>query len=124
VAFGFTLSRAGFTDWGETNRMLRFADLRLVLAFAGAVGVAMAGFLALARHDELPRNPLRRATLPGAVLFGAGWAVAGCCPAVTLVQIGEGRVAGVASLAGVLGGAWLHRRLSARFGWGGGSCGG
>jgi len=124
LSFGFTLSQAGFTDWAETNRMLRFADLRLLLAFAGGVAVAMAGFFLFARHDALPRRPLERTTLPGAAIFGAGWAVAGCCPAVSLVQIGEGRMAAAASLAGLLGGAWLHRRLSGRLGWGRRSCGG
>lgn len=124
LGLGFTLSRAGFTDWEEVNRMLRLADRRLVLAFGGAIALASAGFLALARRDGLPARPFRRSTIPGGLLFGAGWAIAGACPAAALAQVGEGRLPAAATLAGLLGGSWLHAVLSRRMGWRGDSCSG
>ena len=131
VALGFVLSSAGFSDWGEIHRMFTFgvpgggpslADLRLTLAFVGAVAVALAGFHLLARHDQLPAKPIRSGTVPGAILFGAGWALAGACPAAALVQIGEGKGAAVVTLGGMLAGARLHDRLRKRFGWARHSC--
>ncbi len=131
LALGFTLSSAGFSDWAEIHRMFTFglleggpgaASLRLLLAFAGAVGLAMAGFFLLARRDALPARPITRATVPGALLFGAGWALCGACPAAALVQLGEGKVAALATVAGMVGGLRLHRAARRRLGWHADSC--
>ena len=131
LALGFTLSSAGFSDWAEIHRMFTFGlgeggpraeSLRLLLAFAGAVALAMTGFFLLARRDALPRRPLTRATVPGALLFGAGWALCGACPAAVLVQLGEGKVAALATLAGMLGGLRLHRAARRAFRWRSESC--
>jgi len=62
--------------------------------------------------------------VPGALLFGAGWAVTGGCPAAVLVQVGEGRLAALASLAGMLGGVWACRWARRRLGLELPSCGG
>jgi hypothetical protein len=131
ISLGFVISSAGLTDWGELHRMFTFgardggptlANLRLVIAFGGAVALAVAGFQALARRDVLPAKPLRPGTVPGALLFGAGWAIAGACPGATLVQVGEGKLAALASLGGILAGAWIHDRLRKRFHWARHSC--
>lgn len=131
VALGFVLSMAGFGDWAELHRMFTFgafeggpgaASLRLLLAFGGAVALAAAGFFLLARRDRIPEKPVRAGTVPGALLFGAGWAVAGACPATALVQLGEGKLTALATLGGMLGGAWLHDRLRRRLGWARHSC--
>ena len=60
----------------------------------------------------LVKKPMTRGLLLGAVLFGVGWALAGTCPGTALAQIGEGRLAGVVTFIGILGGALLERRLS------------
>jgi len=131
LVLGFTLSSAGFSDWVEMHRMFTFGleeggpsagSLRLMLAFAGAVAVSAAGFRLLARRDAIPPRPLTRATVPGALLFGAGWALCGACPAAVLVQVGEGKVAALVILAGMLGGLRLHRAARRAFGWRSGSC--
>jgi len=122
LGLGFTLSEAGFSDYGELHRMFVFADLRLLLAFAGAVAAAMAGFALLCRRDAVPPRPVHPGTVPGAVLFGAGWALCGACPAIALVQIGEGRLAALAIATGMLAGIWACQRLRRRWAWDTGSC--
>ena len=131
LTFGFTLSSAGFSDWAEVHRMFTLGleeggagagSPRLLLAFAGAVAVAMAGFRLLARKDAIPARPLTRATVPGALLFGAGWALCGACPAAVLVQVGEGKAAALLTLAGMLGGFRLHRATRRALGWRPESC--
>lgn len=122
LALGFTISMSGLSDWGELHRMFTWQDARLLLAFAGAVVIAMAGFFLLARRDEIPAKEVAAGTVPGAIVFGAGWAIAGACPGAALVQIGEGKWAALVTLAGILGGAWLHDRLRKRFGWARHSC--
>jgi len=123
LALGFVLSEAGFSDYAELHRMFTFQDLRLLLTFAGAVAVAMAGFSLLCRDDVLPARPIHRGTVPGGVLFGVGWALCGACPAIALVQIGEGRGAAVASAIGIGAGIWAAQALRRRWRWDLGSCG-
>ncbi len=132
LALGFILSSAGFSDWGEIHRMFTLgamdpggpslAGARLMLAYGGALILAFVGFRLLAWRDALPPKPIRAGTVPGAIVFGAGWAVSGACPAVALVQIGEGKSAAVVTLCGMIAGAWLHDRLRKRFGWARHSC--
>ena len=131
LALGVTVSAAGFSDWGEVHRMFSLGlhdggpsreSLRLLLGFAGAVLLAMAGFRLLARHDQIPVKPIRAGTVSGALLFGAGWAITGACPAAALVQLGEGKAAALATLAGILAGAWLHEQARRRFHWSRHSC--
>lgn len=123
LIFGFALSRIGFGDFAEVHNMFVFADLRLLLAFAGGVALSMAGFLALARSSELPARPFHPGTVVGGALFGVGWAITGACPSIVLVQIGAGQLAALATLVGVAIGtmayAPVHRRY---FGWDMGSC--
>lgn len=131
LALGFTISAAGLSDWGEVHRMFSLGlfaggpsagNLRLLLGFAGAVAFSLAGFWLLARHDQIPVKPIRAGTISGALLFGAGWAVTGACPAAALVQLGEGKAAALATLAGILAGAWLHEKTRRRFHWSRHSC--
>jgi uncharacterized membrane protein YedE/YeeE len=131
LALGFAVSSAGLSDWGEVHRMFTLglptggpggADLRLVAGFGGAVATAAAGFFLLARRDEIPVKAIRPGTVPGALLFGAGWAIAGACPAAALVQLGEGKAEALVTVSGILAGAWLHDRLRKRFGWARHSC--
>lgn len=122
VALGFVISMAGLSDWDELHRMFTFRDPRLLLAFGGAVVLSVAGFFLLARRDEIPAKKLIAGTVPGAIVFGAGWAIAGACPGAALVQLGEGKWGALATLAGILAGAWLHDRLRKRFGWARHSC--
>ena len=122
LALGFTISMSGLSDWSELHRMFTFRDLRLLLGFAGAVALAMGGFFLFARHDQIPAKHVVAGTVPGALLFGAGWAVAGACPGAALVQLGEGKWAALFTLAGILAGARLHDQLRKRFGWARHSC--
>lgn len=122
LALGFAISASGLSDWGELHRMFTFQDPRLLLSFGGAVALSVGGFLLLARRDQLPPKHVVAGTVPGALLFGAGWAIAGACPGAALVQIGEGKWAALVTLGGILAGAWLHDRLRKRFGWARHSC--
>jgi uncharacterized membrane protein YedE/YeeE len=126
LALGFSLSCIGFADWGEVHRMFTFADLRLVLTFGGAVLVTAIGFLLLRPNGPTETRPVHRGTVLGAVLFGASWAISGACPAVTLVQLGEGQVIALLTLAGVFVGTRIHDFARPRWlRWDrGGGCGG
>jgi len=122
--FGFSLSRIGFSEWGEVHRMFALADLRLLFTFAAALAVTMSLFAVLNRGRPVVIKGVHRGTVLGGVLFGAGWAIAGTCPTIVLVQLGEGQVSAVITGAGILLGTVLyHRVLGPALGWKIDSCG-
>jgi uncharacterized membrane protein YedE/YeeE len=122
-ALGFALSCIGFADWGEVHRMFTLVDLRLLFTFVGAVGLTAAGFAIVGRGRALGSRPLQRGTVVGGVLFGVGWAISGACPGASLVQLGEGRVAALVTIAGIVVGVRLHAVARARwFTWDHGGC--
>jgi hypothetical protein len=55
----------------------------------------------------------------GGLMFGAAWALSGTCPGTALAQLGEGKFAALATVAGIalssaLTEAWLARAESRR----------
>ncbi len=123
LGMGFALSRIGFSNYGELHRMFVFSDFRLLFTFAGAVLLTMIGFQVLARGQRIPRKPFHPGTIPGSILFGAGWALTGSCPGIAIVQIGEGQLAAAFTLLGILFGVWAHRQAHAHiFSWDTGAC--
>ena len=112
VVFGFCVSMIGFGDFGELHAMFTFQDFRMLGAFAGGVAVAAVGFAVLDRKRPT-RTRIHKGVVPGAVLFGTGWAVTGGCPAIPLVQVGAGYLPGLVTLAGVAVGMLAYRKLNA-----------
>lgn len=124
LLLGSTLSGLGFSNFGEVNRMLTLADLRLTLAFMLGVVLSLGGFLLLDRSQVGVQRPLHRGIVPGSLLFGVGWALTGTCPGVVLVQIGEGYLPALVTLTGMLLGMVLYKPMHARyFNWPTDSCG-
>ncbi len=123
AALGFSLALIGFGDYGELHRMFTFADLRLLLTFAGAVVITGVGLRFVVRAP-LPRQPMRRGVVIGGALFGAGWVLTGACPGIALVQLGEGTVEAAVSLTSMLVGMRIYDAVNARWlHWEIGSCG-
>lgn len=114
LLLGFSLSHIGFSDFGEVHRMFVFADLRLLLTFAGAVALSAVGFFLLGPRPAFAARRIQRGTVAGGVLFGAGWAVCGACPGIVLVQLGEGRLQALLTLGGILGGTFLYQAVQRR----------
>lgn len=115
LAFGFILSRIGFSDFGEVHSMFLFADLRLFLTFCSGVALSFVGFMALTRISEIPRTAFHPGNIMGGILFGMGWALTGACPSILLVQVGEGQLAGLATLSGAIAGMMVYPRIHRRF---------
>lgn len=116
ILLGFTVGRLGFADFNELHLMLLFRDLRLLLAFATAVTLSVALFALFRRRLNLAPVRFHKGTVPGAVLFGIGWAVTGVCPGVALVQIGQGIGWAFITLAGIFTGIGIHSRVQKYFG--------
>lgn len=113
LAMGATLAGAGFTNFTLVHEMFTFQNFGLLLVFAGAVVLNAIGFTVLARGQKIPKKPFTKGVVPGSAMFGVGWALTGACPAVALVQLGQGQLAAIATLSGILFGVWAYRRLAA-----------
>lgn len=125
LLLGYGLSRIGFASWTEVHRMFTFASLRMFLTFAFSVVLLFGAWRLIAARTGATWTPRRvhPGIIPGSLLFGAGWALAGACPAIALVQLGEGNLGGAVTLVGILAGNLVyplaHRRW---FRWSAATC--
>ena len=124
ILFGFILSRAGATTYDFYAGLFLFRDLQLlwviaVAASVGAVGVALlkiAGARALLGGATLSfrGKPYTRSLVPGSLLFGLGWGLAGACPGTVLVMLGEGKLGALFTIVGIVAGTYLYGVVHSR----------
>jgi uncharacterized protein len=127
LIFGMGLLLSGMTDPGK---VLGFLDLfgswdpSLILVMGGAVGVSFFAF-ALAKKRttsffgtalHLPKSSrIDKRLVVGALLFGAGWGLAGFCPGPALISMADGQLKGAifvgAMLIGMILFEWVDRFL-------------
>jgi uncharacterized protein len=117
ILFGFVLSRARVTDYDVIAAMFRLADVHLFGVIGSAIATAALGFWLLRRTGnttlrgtpiELRRKPWQPGAIWGGVLLGAGWALSGACPGTSLVQLGEGKIVALVTVAGIFLGTYLY----------------
>ncbi len=125
LLFGWGLLISGMTDPAKVIGFLDLAgswDPSLALVMGGAIAVGFfafgaakkrtSNFLGGALHMPTSRD-LDKRLLLGALLFGAGWGLAGFCPGPGIVSMAAGQpkavVFVVAMLAGMLVFEWLDR---------------
>lgn len=123
LLMGLTLSFVGFTNFDEVHKMFLLSDLRMLFTFAGAVVFATIFFRYFVEGMPPSRKLMHPGIIPGAFLFGTGWAVTGSCPSIALVQLGEGQLVAGFTVLGILLGVWIYRPIHRRFfRWDSGSC--
>jgi hypothetical protein len=113
LALGFTVTNIGFGDYTELHRMFTFQDLRMFLSFAGAVVIIVVAFALLRVRGTAGR--IHAGVIPGAVLFGTGWAISGGCPAIPIIQVASGYLPALVTIAGVIVGIRLCRWGNTRY---------
>src|SRR5437870_5625567 len=57
------------------------------------------------------RKAWQSGVFSGGLVLGAGWALTGACPGTSLVQVGEGKLVAVFTVAGILVGTYVCGRL-------------
>jgi uncharacterized membrane protein YedE/YeeE len=134
LGFGFIIARCGAVRFDYIRAMFLFQSPQLYEVIGGAVATALPLFWLLQRREQkagvkgsarLPwaHRRLTPGTLPGAALFGVGWALTGTCPGPAVVQIGQGHWMALVTVAGIILGnllyQWAHHRW---FDWRPDSC--
>lgn len=122
AGFGFVLGAARLHEYQTIHAMLRFDELDVYWLMASAIATSMPLLWVLERRRArslyagvlaLSRSRPQRDHVIGGALFGAGWAVAGTCPAPALVMVSSGAGLGVVATAGLFVGMVLRGRQGA-----------
>jgi uncharacterized membrane protein YedE/YeeE len=124
VGLGFVMAWAKLSDPTVIGRMLRLQEFDVFLVMGCAVVVAAAGsrlLRAAGARALVTREPIAWRVEPpeqrhilGSTLFGVGWSLTGTCPGPVAVMIGQGRLAGLAIVAGLLVGVSVQGAVSRR----------
>ena len=124
IAFGFLLSRAGATTYDFYAKLFLFQDFHLlwVMLVAAAIGVVGVALIkrakvttSLVRQSvNLSSKPYVKTLIPGSLIFGVGWGIAGACPGTALAMLGEGKLGAGVTIVGILIGTWLFGVTGAR----------
>jgi uncharacterized membrane protein YedE/YeeE len=85
----------------------------MFLAFAGAVAIIVVVFAVLRVRRTSGR--IHAGVIPGAILFGTGWAISGGCPAIPIVQVASGYLPALVTIAGIVVGIRLCRWANTRY---------
>jgi uncharacterized membrane protein YedE/YeeE len=122
--FGLLLSRAGATTYDAYAGLFLFTDLRLLWVIGAGAVTGGVGVELLRRAKVRPLlggapidpkgKPMRRGLLPGALLLGLGWGLAGACPGTVIAMVGEGKLPALVTAAGIALGTWLYGVVDAR----------
>lgn len=120
--FGLVLSRSGAADYDYIQGMFLFERFQLYGIIGSAVVFTAPGIWLLKRRGRtldgrrlsIELKAFHRGNVVGGLLFGVGWSMAGMCPGPILVNIGEGKLYALATLAGALVGAGAFGRLYTR----------
>jgi len=116
--FGFVLSRAGATTYDFYAKLFLFEDFQLMWVIMSAAGVGVIGLGIIKRlrpNSILGRQPIslkgkpyKNTLIPGSLIFGLGWGLAGACPGTVLAMLGEGKLGAIFTILGILVGVYLH----------------
>jgi uncharacterized membrane protein YedE/YeeE len=124
LVFGAGLLLSGMTN---PAKVLGFLDLfgrwdpSLALVMMGAIGAALPAFaLAKKRTQSLLGTPMLlpvrrdidRPLVLGALLFGAGWGLAGLCPGPAITALGAGRLEAAVFVAAMVAGMLIFEALN------------
>ncbi len=117
IIFGFTLSRVGASEYDLIYTMFTGQNLKLALVILTAIIVGAIGMRILnltgnkdykGNSLKIKKKPLNKYNVYGGIIFGIGWAISGACPGTVLAQVGEGKMLGLCTMAGLVLGTYIY----------------
>ena len=119
IIFGFLLHRGGVTDYNVLVGQLLLEDFTVAKIILTAIVVGMFGVYFLSDRDIIelkPKSGSLRRTIPGGLIFGAGFALLGYCPGTIAGAIGHGSLdALIPGLLGIFTGSFFFAAFYERF---------
>ncbi len=123
AAFGFVLAAADLHEYDTIHAMLRLQEPDVFLLMGSTIGVSLPLLWWLERRGTttvlagpltLARSKPERHHVVGGALFGAGWAIAGTCPAPALAMLASGAGLAIVAIVGLFAGLHLRDVHSSR----------
>ncbi len=121
IIFGFTLSRVGASEYDLIYTMFTAENLKLALVILTAIIIGAVGMRLLILNGgkdykgkslEIKKKPLNKYNVYGGIIFGIGWAISGACPGTVLAQVGEGKLLGLFTMAGLALGTYIYALIA------------
>lgn len=121
LLFGWGLLLSGMTDPGKVQGFLDLAgpwDPSLAFVMGGAIAVGVFAFALAKRRTKtflggafhLPTSrEIDKRLVVGALLFGAGWGLAGFCPGPGVVAMAAGQTKAAVFVLAMLAGMLVHK---------------
>lgn len=119
AGFGFVLAAGKLHEYDTIHNTLRLTDFYVFGLMGLAIGVSLPLLWILERRGtetryggrlSLARSKVERHHITGGILFGAGWSIAGTCPAPALAMLASGATYGAIAVVGLFIGLWLRDR--------------
>lgn len=118
IAFGFVLERAGFGNvrklvgqfYGRDMTVLKVMFTAIVTAMLGAVILSGVGVLDLSAV-QFNYPTFLWPMIFGGLLLGVGFVVSGYCPGTSFVATASGKLDGLATVLGVVGGSLVYAEV-------------
>jgi hypothetical protein len=118
--FGFVLERAGFGRaqklvaqfYGDDMTVFKVMFGAIVTAMLGAVVISGVGLMDLRAMSNVATSAtFLWPMIVGGLLLGAGFIVSGYCPGTSLVAAASGKLDGLATVVGAIGGTLVYGEL-------------
>mgnify|MGYP003328800556 CR=1 FL=1 len=125
AGFGFVLAAARLHEYDTIHETLKFQSPYVFGLMGLAIGISLPLLWILERREvetvyggrlSLSRSRIERHHIVGGALFGAGWSIAGTCPAPALAMLASGATYGAIAVVGLFIGLWLRDRQVAASG--------
>ena len=123
IAFGFVMERAGFGRAPKLVGQFYGTDLTVLKVMFTAIASAMLGAVILSGVGVLDLEAVQFnyptflwPMIAGGLLLGIGFVVSGYCPGTSFVATASGKVDGVATALGVIGGSVLYAEVEPSLG--------
>jgi hypothetical protein len=123
LAFGFVLERAGFGRGTKLAGQFYGTDLTVLKVMFTAIASAMLGAVILSGVGLLDLESVQFnyptflwPMIVGGLMLGVGFVVSGYCPGTSFVATASGKLDGLTTVLGVIGGSLLYAELEPRMG--------
>ncbi len=93
AGFGFLLQKGGASDYNVIIGQLLLEDFTVLKIMLSAAAFGMAGIYILTSRGKIklhPKSGSPGSTVPGGLIFGAGFALLGYCPGTVAAAAGQG----------------------------------
>lgn len=113
--FGFLLQKGGVASYHVLEGQLLLKDFTVIKVMLSAILVGMIGIYYLHRtgRTKLQVKPTKiGANVLGGLIFGVGFALAGYCPGTGAAALGQGELAALIAMFGLVAGSYGYAELS------------